>query len=143
MQFRTARLLLFACTISLSLITSKTCAQSGRHVVLISIDGLRPDFYLDPSWPAPNLQALKAEGTYANFVRPVFPSVTYPNHVSMVPGALPARHGVYSNTPFEPMGATGRWNWQASLIRVPTIFDAVHQAGLVSAAIDWPVTIGA
>lgn len=118
-------------------------AQSPRHVVLISIDGMRPDFYLDPSWPAPNLQTLKKEGLYADFVRPVFPSVTYPNHVSMITGALPARHGVYGNTPFEPLGATGRWNWQASLIRVPTIFDLVHKAGLTSAAIDWPVTIGA
>jgi predicted AlkP superfamily pyrophosphatase or phosphodiesterase len=113
------------------------------HVVLVSIDGLRPDFYLDPAWPAPTLQQMALEGTHANAVRSVFPSVTYPSHTTMITGALPARHGVFYNTPFERAGQTGRWYWETSSVRVPTLWDAVRAAGKRSAAVSWPVTVGA
>ena len=79
-------------------------AQSTKHVILISIDGFRPEFYLDASWPAPNLQQLKTAGVYAQRVKSVFPSYTYPSHVAMLTGALPARGGIYYNAPFEPEG---------------------------------------
>jgi len=47
-------------------------AQPARYVILISIDAMRPEFYKDPSWPAPNLQQMMKEGVYADKVRPVF-----------------------------------------------------------------------
>jgi len=117
-------------------------AQSGRHVILITIDGMRPEFYEDPSWPTPHLQHLMQEGAYAKKMRPVFPTVTLPNHTTMITGALPARHGVYYNAPFNPLSTTPGWNFFASVIRVPTLFDAVHATGRVTAAVDWPVTVG-
>ncbi|HET9765713.1 MAG TPA: alkaline phosphatase family protein [Thermoanaerobaculia bacterium] len=113
------------------------------HVVLVSIDGLRPEMYRDTSWPAPMLQQMAREGAQAEAVFGVFPSVTYPTHTTIVTGALPARHGVYYNTPFEPAGPTGRWVWEASAIRVPTLWTAARQAGLTTAAVSWPVTVGA
>ncbi|WP_431211770.1 alkaline phosphatase family protein [Puia sp. P3] len=57
---------------------------------------MRPEFYEDPSWPAPNLQYMMKEGAYAVHVRPVFPTVTLPNHTAMITGALPARSGYIS-----------------------------------------------
>ncbi|HVS13788.1 MAG TPA: ectonucleotide pyrophosphatase/phosphodiesterase [Thermoanaerobaculia bacterium] len=117
--------------------------RPADHVVLISIDGLRPEFYRDPSWPAPTLQQMAREGVHAEGVRGVFPTVTYPTHTTLITGALPARHGVYYNTPFEPAGQTGRWYWDEAAIQVPTLWDAVRAAGLASAAISWPVTVGA
>jgi predicted AlkP superfamily pyrophosphatase or phosphodiesterase len=116
-------------------------AQPIKHVILISIDGLRPDFYLDKSWKAPNLQKLKTEGVYARGVRSVFPSVTYPSHTTMITGAYPARHGVYYNVPYGEKG--GHWYWEESYIQTPTLWDAVKEAGLTSAAVMWPVTVGA
>ena len=92
-------------------------AARPDHVVLVSIDGLRPEFYRDPRWPAPTLQWMAREGAQAEGVRGVFPSVTYPSHTTLVTGALPARHGVLYNTPFEPAGQTGAWYWEASAIR--------------------------
>jgi arylsulfatase A-like enzyme len=102
----------------LSFITLFAAAQV-RHVVLVSIDGLRPEMYLDSSWPAPNLRHLMRLGVYADHMRSVFPSLTYPSHTAMLTGALPARSGIYFNQP-----KTGEWDWFASPIRVPT-FSAV------------------
>lgn len=117
--------------------------QAAKHVVIISIDGFRPEFYKDPSWPAPNLRKLAGSGVYADGVRGVFPSVTYPSHTTIITGAMPAKHGIYYNSPFEPEGQTGRWYWEESLIKTETLWDAVHQAGLKSASVAWPVSAGA
>ena len=105
-------------------------AQKTKYVVMISIDGLRPEFYKDPSWPAPNIQALARNGVYADGVRGVFPTVTFPSHTTMVTGALPAKHGIYYNTPFEPEGQTGNWYWDESQIKVETLWDACKKKGL-------------
>ena len=114
------------------------------HVVLVSVDGFRPDFYLPgSSWPAPNIQQMARDGAHAEGVRGVFPTVTYPSHTTIVTGALPARHGVYYNRPFEPEGQTGEWYWFESSIQVDTLWDAVRAAGKQTAAISWPVTVGA
>jgi predicted AlkP superfamily pyrophosphatase or phosphodiesterase len=119
-------------------------AQKTRadHVVLVSIDGFRPEFYLDARWPAPTLQRMIREGAHARLVRPGFPSVTFPSHTTIITGASPARNGVFYNTPFEPAGQTGRWYWETSSIRVPTLWHAVRAAGLKSASVKWPVSVG-
>jgi len=119
----------------------KAYSQETKHVILISIDGFRADFYSDKTWDAPNLQRLKREGVYAKGVRSVFPSVTYPAHTTIITGALPARHGIYYNVPY---GAKkGQWYWEESYIKVPTLWDAVKEAGLTSGSVMWPVTVGA
>lgn len=121
-------------------------AQQGQpadHVVLVTIDGLRPEFYLDERWPAPTIQRMRAEGTYATRVRGVTPTSTYPSHTTIVTGALPARHGIVNNRPFEPGGSTGVWYMESESIRVPTLWDAVRAAGGTSAGISWPVSAGA
>lgn len=119
----------------------KGYTQPAKHVILISIDGFRPDFYLDKSFTAPNLQRLKEEAVYAKGVRSVFPSVTYPSHTTIVTGAVPAKHGIYYNSPY---GAKkGQWYWEESYIKVPTLWDALKDAGLTSGAVMWPVTVGA
>ena len=118
-------------------------AAPADHVVLISIDGLRPEFYLDTTWPAPQIQQMAAEGVAAEGVVGVFPSVTYPSHTSMVTGALPVRHGIMNNQPFDPNGQTGRWYWHERAIAVPTLWDAARAVGAKTAAFSWPVTEGA
>lgn len=120
-------------------------AESGsaEHVVLVSVDGLRPAFYLEDRWPAPMLRRMAREGAHARWVRGVTPTVTYPSHTTLVTGALPARHGIAHNRPFEPGGATGAWYVWSDSIRVPTLWDAVAARGGTSAGISWPVSVGA
>lgn len=117
--------------------------RPADHVVLISIDGLRPEFYLDERWPAPMLRQLVAQGAHAKGVLGVFPTVTYPSHTTIITGTRPDRHGIYYNSPFEPGGQTGRWYWEEEAILVPTLWDFVRQAGLESASLGWPVSVGA
>jgi hypothetical protein len=115
-------------------------AQPSKHVILISIDGLRPEMYLDSTWPAPNLRRLMKTGTYANYLKSVFPAYTYPSHTAMVTGALPARSGIAYN---QPRGVASEFYFQTSYIRVPTLWQMIHEAGLTSAAVMWPGSVGA
>src|SRR5262245_37212856 len=76
-------------------------------VVLISIDGWKPDHVLEADkhgLKIPNLRRLLREGAYASAVTGVLPTVTYPSHTTMVTGVAPARHGIFANTPFDPLG---------------------------------------
>lgn len=114
-----------------------------NHVVLISIDGLRPEFYLDPQWGMVNVRQGMNKGAYAEGVRGSFPTVTYPSHTTIVSGVLPAKHGIYYNTPVEPLGISGKWFWYYKDIKVPTIWTAAKDAGLTTAGVSWPVTVGA
>lgn len=111
-----------------------------HHLLLISIDGLRPDFYRDSSWPAPNLQALARRGVSADGVRGVWPTQTYPSHTTLVTGVPPAVHGIVANTLFDPGISSAQWHIDASEIHAPTLWDKVRAAGLRSAAVSWPLT---
>jgi predicted AlkP superfamily pyrophosphatase or phosphodiesterase len=114
-----------------------------RHVVLISIDALRPEFYLDDAYAAPELRALSRAGSHARAVEPVFPTVTYPNHASIVTGVRPARHGVLFNVLFDPAGERGRWFEEASDLQASPLWEWARAAGLRTAAVMWPSTLGA
>ena len=118
------------------------CAQE-QHIVLISIDGLRPEFYLDPQWGMVNVRQAMLKGSYAEGVRGSFPTVTYPSHTTIITGVLPAKHGIYYNTPVEPLGISGKWFWYYKDIKVPTIWTAAKAKGLTTAGVSWPVTVGA
>jgi predicted AlkP superfamily pyrophosphatase or phosphodiesterase len=117
--------------------------QAAKHVIFITIDGFRPNYYLDTPWHTPNLRALMKEGAYAEGVNSVFPSMTYPSHTTIVTGVQPEKHGVYYNAMFEPMGATGKIYWQDSAIHVPTIWEAARKKGMKVAALFWPVSADA
>jgi predicted AlkP superfamily pyrophosphatase or phosphodiesterase len=114
-----------------------------RHVVIVSIDGLRPDFYLDEVWAAPELRALLKAGSHARAAEGVFPTVTYPNHATIVTGVRPARHGVLSNTIPTPAGTRGRWYEEATDLRAALMWEWARAGGLTTAAVSWPVTAGA
>lgn len=115
----------------------------AKYVILVTIDGFRPEFYLDSTYAMPTVRQMMKNGVAAQGLNPVFPSVTYPDHTTMVTGVTPARHGIFYNTPFEPEGATGKWYWDYKLIKVPTLWDAMHKAGKKTACVRWPVTFNA
>lgn len=92
-----------------------------RHVIIVSIDGLRPDA-LEVYHP-PTLTRLMRTGRYTLEARTVVPAKTLPAHTSMLTGAALERHGV-------------TWNESRpdSVRPVPTIFERARRHGLVTAA---------
>jgi predicted AlkP superfamily pyrophosphatase or phosphodiesterase len=119
----------------------------AEPVLLISIDGLRPGDVIEAEKRGlniPNLRRFVTEGAYATGVIGVLPTVTYPSHVTLVTGASPARHGVVSNTTFDPtwINQVG-WYWYASDIRVPTLWSAAADAGKTVGSVHWPVSVAA
>ena len=133
-----------ACFFSLS----AGAQQSSQPVlVLISVDGMRPDYITAADAhgaKVPNLRRFMKEGTFADGVEGVVPTVTYPSHTTLVTGVRPAKHGIYANTMFDPLQKNYQgWYWYAEDIRVPTLWDAAAKAGRKTASIQWPVTAGA
>lgn len=120
---------------------------SAPLVVLISIDGMRPDYITQADAhgaKVPVLRQFMHDGTYADGVVGVVPTVTYPSHTTIMTGVWPAKHGIYNNTTFDPFRVkAGEWYWYAEDIRVPTLWDAAIAAGWTTASIQWPVTVGA
>jgi predicted AlkP superfamily pyrophosphatase or phosphodiesterase len=126
----------------LASIASLTAAPRG--VLLISVDGLRPDYVTRANLKIPTLRAMMKEGAHATGVRGVLPTVTYSSHTTLVTGAAPAIHGIPTNRPFDPEAkASGIWYWYANEIRVPTLWQAAADAGYVTGSVSWPVTVGA
>ncbi len=122
-------------------------AQPAKYLVFFGVDGLVPDYY----WRAdqlglkiPSVRALIERGSYSKAVEGVLPTITFPSDTTLVTGVNPARHGIISNSPFDPKNENlGGWYWYAQDLRVKTLWNAAHEKGLITAALDWPVTAGA
>jgi predicted AlkP superfamily pyrophosphatase or phosphodiesterase len=116
-------------------------------VLMISIDGLKPEYITQADahgMKLPYLRTLVRDGAYADGVVGIWPTVTYPSHTTLITGVWPVEHGIYNNLEFDPQQHySGAWNWYAPLIRVPTLWKAAHQAGLRTASVGWPVSVGA
>ncbi len=94
-----------------------------QNVVIISIDGLRPDA-LDQA-ETPNIDALRVNGAYTSAAQAVLPSVTLVNHASMLGGMGPDKHGIDWNVNDAALGK----------IEGPTLFSLAHEAGLSTAMV--------
>ena len=69
------------------------------YVILISADGFRYDF--TELYDATFLKSISNNGVRAKFMTPSFPSLTFPNHYSIVTGMYPSHHGLVNNTYFD------------------------------------------
>ena len=112
-------------------------------VLLSSIDGFKPSYLSKSS--APNLFELANRGMMAQGLISAFPSVTFPNHVTIVTGQTPDHHGIVNNTMTDP-GTTQRFSlgsreavenpfwWQES----KPIWIAARKQGKVASTLFWP-----
>ena len=142
---RYSRLILLLCFATASAVAQT--ANSGRALLLISIDGMRPDYVLEADkhgLKIPNLRALVRDGAYATSVRGVLPTATYPSHTTIVTGVSPAKHGIVGNKPFgSAVKDLDVWYTYAEDLTAPTLWDAATKAGYVVGSVSWPVTVGA
>ncbi|HEX5304701.1 MAG TPA: ectonucleotide pyrophosphatase/phosphodiesterase [Dyella sp.] len=115
---------------------------STTPLLLISIDGYRYD-YLDRGF-SPTLAALAKDGVRADAMQPSFPSLTFPNHYTLVTGLRPDHHGIVHNSMDDPLlghfalknraaVSDGRW-WAEGT----PLWETVDRAGMQTATMFWP-----
>lgn len=125
---------------------SLAAVDEAPIVILISVDGLPSDYFEDRRADIPTLRRMAAKGARAKRMLSVFPTVTWPNHTSMITGVMPARHGVVGNRFFDR--AAGRdvellWDPELdkeAIVLRPTVYDVAHRAGLKTAGVAWPAS---
>jgi predicted AlkP superfamily pyrophosphatase or phosphodiesterase len=119
-------------------------AQRAKHyVILVSLDGFRYDYAA--KFRAPNLEHLAAEGASApEGMIPSFPSVTFPNHYTIVTGLYPEHHGIIANSFYDPVRKEGFASGKADTVRdgswyggVP-LWSLAEKQGMRSACFFWP-----
>lgn len=122
-------------------------APTIRHLIIISVDSLMPEVYLNPDahgMKVPNLREIARNGAYSPGARSVFPTLTYPAHTSMLTGVNPGTHGIFTNNVDSPECIPVNYSrWYTEDIRVPTIYQVARKKGLRTGIIYWPVTVGA
>ncbi len=120
--------------------------RGDLHVVLVTIDGFSANELDNPQLPIPNIRQLEAEGARADRMQVVTPSVTWPNHTTLVTGMTPAHHGVLANGKIEQVSGGERpyvvnlQRSRADMCRAPALFNLAADAKLLAAGINWPVT---
>ena len=120
-------------------------AADEPHVVLITIDGFPAFMFWDAQTPIPRIRKLAAEGVASEGLRISNPTVTWPNHTTLITGVRAARHSVLFNGillrggPGLPVRIDSKRD-KAELVAIPTLFDVLHEQGYRTAAIDWPCT---
>lgn len=121
---------------------NRAAHRDAAYVVLISFDGFRPD-YLD-RFDLPNVRRLIGRGARARSMMPVFPSLTFPNHYSLVTGLYPERHGIVANSFHDPVLDRTYALSNRSAVSDPVwyrgepIWVTAERQGMVSACFFWP-----
>jgi predicted AlkP superfamily pyrophosphatase or phosphodiesterase len=104
-------------------------------VILLSWDGTRWDYPDRVKLPA--LERVAREGVRAERLLPVFPTSTFPNHVSLATGAHVDRHGIVGNVFFEPERGLYRYSADANWINAEPVWVAAERQGVRTASFFW------
>ena len=94
-----------------------------RRVVVVSVDGLRPDAL--SAARTPTISRLWKRGAYSFRAQTIFPPKTVPAHASMLTGLTPKRHGMVKS----------KWKPGQATIAVDTVFTLAHAHGLKTAMV--------
>jgi predicted AlkP superfamily pyrophosphatase or phosphodiesterase len=121
-----------------------TPAQQAKHyVVLVSLDGFRYDY--PRRYGAPHLLQLGIKGASApEGMLPVYPSLTFPNHISIVTGLYPEHHGIVGNSFWDPtreqtyVYTQAKSNSDGSWYSGTPLWVLAEQQGMRSACLFWP-----
>ena len=126
-------------TPGLSQVSPPPIPADHTTVVWVSIDGFRHD-YMDRFHP-PTLSRLAAQGAFTTREQPIFPSLTFPNHVAQVTGVGVDGHGIPMNGFYdEADGQTWSFPDRASLVRAETVWQTAERQGVRTMCVDWPMS---
>jgi predicted AlkP superfamily pyrophosphatase or phosphodiesterase len=113
--------------------------QAKNAVLWISVDGFRGN-YVDRG-ETPYLQSLMKHGAYTKQLVPVFPSLTFPSHVSESTGVLPGVHGIVSNKYYDTATRLeNNFPGDPTLLLAEPIWLSASRQGVRTAVYDWPLS---
>jgi len=119
--------------------------QQEQYVVLISLDGFRHDYI--ELHNAKHLAAIAKQGVRASSMTPVYPSNTFPNHISLITGLLPKHHGIVNNRFYDKSRPTkegyaqyklGYGKMDSTWIKATPLWNLVEYHGMKAATFFWP-----
>src|SRR6267154_1041318 len=121
-----------------------TAVQQAKHyVVLVSLDGFRYDY--PRRYGASHLLQLEIKGASApEGMYPAYPSLTFPNHISIVTGLYPEHHGIVANSFWDPereqtyVFTKTQSNSNGSWYSGTPLWVLAEQQGMRSACLFWP-----
>ena len=120
-----------------------TAQQAKHYVILVSLDGFRYDY--PRLYGAPHLLKLGAVGASApDGMLPAYPSLTFPNHLSIVTGLYPEHHGIVANSFWDPsrketyVYTQPKSNSDGSWYSGTPLWVLAEQQGMRSACLFWP-----
>src|SRR5882724_211958 len=123
--------LLSLCALALLLSAAsslRAAPRKNRTVIIISLDGFPAYALNDPRLPIPTLRKLAQQGVVAASMKPVNPTVTWPNHTAIVTGVDASEHHVLVNGLLTPPTATTApkiemWRDKQDMVHAPTVYD--------------------
>ncbi|XP_061676078.1 ectonucleotide pyrophosphatase/phosphodiesterase family member 2 isoform X7 [Syngnathoides biaculeatus] len=115
-------------------------------LIILSLDGFRASYMKRGNTVIPNIEKLRSCGTHAPFMRPMYPTKTFPNLYSLATGLYPESHGIIGNTMYDPVfdamftlrsreKLNHRW-WGGQPIWITAL-----KQGVKASSFFWPVTI--
>jgi predicted AlkP superfamily pyrophosphatase or phosphodiesterase len=117
--------------------------SDDRYVIIISIDGFPSEALWDERIPLHSMRNLANSGVWSTHFVASTPTVTWPNHTTIVTGVHPEKHGLLTNGKFvRDENGVRRSNDvnRSELTTYPAIYDHAYEAGLITAEVNWPVT---
>ena len=87
-----------------------------------------------------NFKWMFENGSYVKHLEPIYPSLTYPCHCSIITGNTVKHHGVPHNSMLEVENSNPTWYNQRADVKCPTIFDYAKKAGYFTCSLSWPVS---
>jgi alkaline phosphatase D len=115
-------------------------APPRPYVVLVSLDGFRYDYA--EKYHATHLLEIGKAGAAAEAMIPSFPTITFPNHVSIVTGQYPGHHGIVANSFYDPLLKalySMRNSWEESAFyHYKPLWVVAEQQHVKAAAMFWP-----
>ena len=112
-----------------------------KKVILVSLDALAGGEY-ELIRQLPGFSKLLARGACCPQEESVYPTLTYPCHASMVTGCTPGVHGIVNNHAFHPGARIPHWNFYATRLKKPALWDYANRAGKKTLSMSWPVSAG-
>lgn len=113
--------------------------MNKKRLLVFSVDALVTED-LDYLKKCKNFSCYLENISGCESIETIYPSITYPVHVSIQTGCYPEKTGVFCNNVFSTKNTSLTWTWDSRLIQCENIFTAAKRAGYTTSAAFWPVT---